>query len=181
VALEGEYLGMELSIPDTDPERRTFFEWCGKHEMHLQRWQSNGLLSYPPGTANPWDGTPEHDWAAVSGRGTIASYVEVHHAIHGAFRGKTPYLILLVELDEQRGQPSEHESLRVVGNLVTSDGSLAPAGIVGKVGIGTRVRVVYLDVGAGFALPQWMLDETADQPTPWRYPGGTDSVPPKAS
>ena len=100
MALEGEYLGMALAIPDTEPERRTFFEWCGKHEMHLQRWQSNGLLSYPPGTANPWDGTPEHDWAAVSGLGTIASYVEVHHAIHGAFRGKPPNLIVLVELEE---------------------------------------------------------------------------------
>ncbi len=170
--LEGEYLGMKLGIEDTDHENRAFFEWCGKHELRLQRWRSNGLLSYPPGTANPWDGTPEYDWAPVDGRGTVVSYCEIHHAIHPAFRQQLPYLTLLVELDEQRGQPSEHEALRVPGNLVTPDGVLAPPELVTRVGIGTRVGMVFVDVGNGFALPQWAIDPDADQPEePWRYPG----------
>ena len=170
MALEGKYLGMQLGIRDDDPENLAFFEWCGKHELRMQRWRSNGMLSYPPGTASPWDGTREHDWEPVEGRGTIVSYCEVHHAIHPAFRGKTPYLTLLVELDTQRAEPSEHEALRVVGNLVTAEGELAPPEIVERTGIGSRVRIVYLDVGAGFALPQWTLDAEAEQPEPWRYP-----------
>ena len=172
MALEGEYLGMKLAVGDTDPESRTFFEWCGKHELHLQRWQSNGLLSYPPGTANPWDGTPDYDWAPVSGRGSVVSYCEVHHAIHPAYRSHLPYSTLLVELDEQRGQPSEHEALRFTGNLVTPEGELAPPDVVRSVGIGTRVRVVFVDVGDGFGLPQWAIDTDVDQAEPpWRYPG----------
>ena len=87
------------------------------------------------------------------------------------FPRQNPVSHRLVELEEQRGQPSEHESLRIVGNLVTSDGSLAPADIVQKVGIGTGVRVVYVDIGPGFALPQSTVDEAADQPNPRRYPG----------
>ena len=76
-----------------------------------------------------------------------------------------------LELDTQRGAPSEHEALRIVGNLVTPEGELAPLESVQRAGIGSRVRIVYLDVGDGFALPQWTLDTESEQPTPWRYPG----------
>ena len=80
-------------------------------------------------------------------------------------------LMLLVELDTQKGKPSEHEALRVVGNLVTPEGKLAPPDMVKKVGIGTRMRMVFADAGPGLALPQWTIDEDAAQPaTPWRYP-----------
>ena len=99
------------------------------------------------------------------------SYSEVHHAIQPAFRGHTPYLILLVDLDTQKGQPTADEALRVVGNLCTPDGQLAPADQVSRVGIGTRVRMVFADVAPGLSLPQWTIDETAAQPAKvWRYP-----------
>ena len=38
----------------------------------------------------------------------------------------TPYLVLLVDLDTQKGKPTETRRLRVVGNLTTPDGKLAP-------------------------------------------------------
>jgi hypothetical protein len=80
-------------------------------------------------------------------------------------------LTLLVELDTQRAEPSEHEALRMLGNLVTPEGELAPRERVRSTGIGSRVRIVYTDVGEGFAIPQWTLDPDVDQPRPWRYPG----------
>ena len=128
MTLQGEYLGMQLLLGDEDPENKEFFEWCGRHELRLQRWKSNGLLSYPPGTGSPWDGTAEFEWSPVSGLGTVMSYSEVHHAIMPMFGDHLPYLLLRVELDEQRGQPTEHEAIRVLGNLVTPDGELAPPG-----------------------------------------------------
>ncbi len=170
MARTGSWLGMELVVDEADRENHAFFGWCGKHELRLQRWKSNGMLSYPPSTACPWDGSSECEWAPVEGRGTVMSYSEVHHAILPAFRDLVPYLLLLVELDEQRGQPSEHEALRVLANLVTPEVELAPPELVRRVGIGTRVRIVFADVGEGFALPQWTIDEEADQEAPWRYP-----------
>ncbi len=99
------------------------------------------------------------------------SYSEVHHAIQPAFRGKTPYLILLVDLDTQKGEPSPEEALRVAGNLATPDGQLAPPEMVRRVGIGTRVRMVFSDVGPGLALPQWTIDDTMTRlASVWRYP-----------
>jgi uncharacterized OB-fold protein len=115
--------------------------------------------------------SPKARWTPVEGKGTVHSYSEVHHAIQPSFKAHTPYLILLVDLDTQKGKPSEHEALRVVGNLTTPDGKLAPPDVVKMVGIGTRVRMVFTDVAPGLALPQWTIDETAAQPAkPWRYP-----------
>ena len=88
-----------------------------------------------------------------------------------AFKGKTPYMVLLVELDTQKGTPSEDEALRVIANLTTPDGQLAPPEMVRKVGIGSRMRMVFTDVADGLSLPQWTIDEAAPQPAqPWRYP-----------
>ena len=54
---------------------------------------------------------------------------------------------------------------------VLPDGTLAPREVVARVGIGTRVRMIFKDIGAGIALPLWTVDEAAAQPAnPWRYP-----------
>jgi uncharacterized OB-fold protein len=171
MSIQANYLGMPLDIGDLDVENLEYFRHCAAHAFHLQKCGACGLLRYPPTTACPWCASPKSSWAPVEGKGAVHSYTEVHHAIQPAFKKHTPYLILLVDLDTQKGKPSAEEALRVVGNFTTPDGVLAPAEMVRKVGIGTRVRMVFSDVAPGLALPQWTLDETAKQPTkPWRYP-----------
>ena len=166
-----DYLGMPLSLDASDVENLAFFEHCARHDFHLQRSPKSGLVRYPPTTACPWSGERDYVWQRVEGRGVVYSYTEVHQAIQPAFRDFLPYLVLLVELDTQKGQPSEHEALRVMGNLCTPDGKLAPPEMVRKIGIGSRMRMVFTDLAPGLSLPQWTLDETAPQPAkPWRYP-----------
>ena len=66
--------------------------------------------------------------------------------------------------------PTKEEGIRVIGNLVRPDGVLAPKADVERVGIGTRVRMVFADAGPGLAIPHWTIDEGAQQPAkPWRY------------
>ena len=169
--ITGDYLGMKLDIADLDGENVAFFKHCAAHDFHLQACAKCGLLRYPPTTACPWCMTLESAWKQVEPKGAVHSYVEVHHAIQPAFKPFTPYLILLVDLDTQKGKPTKDEALRVMGNLTTPDGKLAPPDVVKRVGIGSRVRMVFSDVAPGLALPQWTLDETAKQPDkPWRYP-----------
>jgi uncharacterized OB-fold protein len=171
MAIRAEYLGMPLSIDDLDIENLEYFRHCAAHDFHLQACNGCGLFRYPPTTACPWCMSLESYWTRVEGKGAVHSYTEVHHAIQPAFRDFTPYLILLVDLDTQKGKPSEHEALRVVGNLATPDDKLAPSDEVRRVGIGTRVRMVFTDVAPGLSLPQWTIDETAQQPANvWRYP-----------
>ncbi len=167
---QGEYLGMPVYIDDLDSESRAFFKHCASHQLHLQACNECNLLRYPPTTACPWCACLESTWKPVEGRGTLYSYGEVHHAIQPAFRNHTPYMIMLVELDTQKGVPSEHEALRIMGNLATAGGDLAPPEMVRQVGIGSRLRIVYKDIGEELSQPLWMLDETAEQPAqPWRY------------
>lgn len=169
--IQGEYMGMMLTIDDVDRENREFFGWCAKGEFRLQRGKASGLLRYPPTTACPWTGDREAEWVPVEAKGAVHSYTEVHHPIQPAFRDKVPYMVLVVDLDTQNGQPTEHEALRVGGNLVTPDGGFAPPEVIRTVGIGTRVRMVFVPVADGFALPHWTIDEAAEQPAnPWRYP-----------
>ncbi|MBN9537128.1 MAG: hypothetical protein BGN99_05205 [Alphaproteobacteria bacterium 65-37] len=171
MAIQAKYLDMPLDINDLDVENLAYFRHCAAHNFHLQRCTKCNLLRYPPTTACPWCMNPKSDWVPVEAKGAVHSYTEVHHAIQPAFKSHTPYLILVVDLDTQKGQPSEHEALRVVGNLALPDGTLAPPEMVRRVGIGTRLRMVFSDVTPGLALPQWTIDESATQPAkPWRYP-----------
>src|SRR3954447_2592247 len=170
MALEGQYLGMGLRVDDLDVENLEYFKHCAAHDFHLQACAGCGRLRYPPTTACPWCMTRESTWKKVEGKGAVHSYTEVHHAIQPAFRAKTPYMVLLVDLDTQKGEPTPDEALRVIGNLCTPDGQLAPPDMVKRVGVGTRVRMVFSDVSDGIALPQWTIDETAQQPAKvWRY------------
>jgi uncharacterized OB-fold protein len=171
MSIQTEYLGMALSIDELDHENLTYFRHCADHVFHLQKCNACGLLRYPPSTGCPWCANPDSTWTPVEGRGEVHSYNEVHHAIQPAFKPFVPYMLLLVDLDTQKGEPSEHEALRVAGNLCLPDGTPAPPEIVARVGIGSRVRMVFTDVTDGLALPQWTLDEDAEQPeAPWRYP-----------
>ena len=168
--LHGDNMGMTLTVLDLDTENTAYFGYCAAGDFHLQQCTQCNLLRYPPTTACPFCSNPESRWTPVEGKGTVHSYTEVHHAIQPAFKGNTPYLLLLVDLDTQKGQPTEHDALRVVGNLAVDGGELAPPELVRKVGIGSRMRMVFKPVADGLALPMWTLDESADQPMPWRYP-----------
>lgn len=169
--MEHSYLGMTLNLPESDGENTEYFAHCARHEFHLQSCRQCDLLHYPPAPGCPWCGSPDQEWKPVEGRGTVYSYHEVHHAIQPGFKPHTPYLVLLVELDTQRGKPSEHEALRVLGNFVMPDGTLATPEAVANIGIGSRMRMVFTDIGEGMSIPQWTLDESAEQPVPWRYAG----------
>ena len=169
--LTGDLNGMVLTVDDLDNENRDYFSYRAKGDFRLQKCSENGLLRYPPTTRCPFSGSADAEWVSVEGKGTVYSYSEVQHAIQPAFRGVVPYMLLLVELNTQKGKPTEHDGLRVAGNLMTPDDEFAPPEMIKRVGIGSRMKMVFKPVGDGIALPMWMLDEDAEQPDqPWRYP-----------
>ncbi len=169
--LTGDYLGMTLTVSELDIENLAYFKHAAAHDFHLQKCSDCGIIRYPPGAACHHCGSLESEWVPVEAKGAVHSYNEVHHPIQPAFKDRVPYMTLIVELDTQRGKPSAEEALRVAGNLVTEDGAFAPPDLLKRVGIGSRMKMVFTDVAEGLSLPQWTLDEAADQPeTPWRYP-----------
>jgi uncharacterized OB-fold protein len=161
------YRGMALLVPDNDSEWVEFYAHARQHRLVLRACAACGLMRYPPTHACPWCTALEWRWQEVSGRGTIYSYEVVMHAIQPGFKELTPYAVVLVELDEQRGRPTPDEALRIIANLVTPD--LTPED-EGQVAIGRRVRVVFQDVADHLALPQFTLTDEPPAGRAWRLP-----------
>ena len=162
-----EYRGMNLVIPENDSEWREYFGLARSHRLMLRECASCHLMRYPPSHGCPWCMSLEWTWREVSGKGHIYSYEIVAHAIQPGFREMTPYAVVLVELDEQRGQPTPDEALRVIANLVTPD--FTPEAEA-NVAIGRRVRVVFQDLADHMALPQFTLTEESASGRVWRMP-----------
>jgi uncharacterized OB-fold protein len=163
-----EYRGMNLVIPENDSEWREYFKIARAHRLVMRACAACGLMRYPPSHACPWCRSLDWTWREMSGRGHVYSYEIVMHAIQPGFKDWTPYPVVLVELDEQRGLPSAHEALRIVGNLVTPD--LRPEAEA-NVAIGKRVRVVFQDIADDFALPQFTLTDEPPEGLAWSFPG----------
>ena len=80
-----------------------------------------------------------------------------------------PKAAAIIARDKASVSPSYTRDYPLV--MAGGHGALAPPEVVRRVGIGTRVRMVFTDVTSGLALPQWTIDEGAPQPDkPWRYP-----------
>ena len=164
-----EYRGMNLVIPENDSEWREHFKLARvNHRLMLRTCKACGLMRYPQSHGCPWCMGLEWEWRPVGGGGHIYSYEVVHHAIQPGFKDWTPYAVVLVELDEQRGRPTPDEALRVIGNLVTPELRPEPEA---NVAIGKRVRVVFQDLSADFALPQFTLTDEPPEGRVWRFPG----------
>jgi hypothetical protein len=162
------YRGMSLIVPDNDSEWVDFYAEARKHRLVVRKCKACGLLRYPPTHACPWCMDLGWTWQEVSGHGTIYSYEIVVHAIQPGFKEIAPYPVVLVELDEQRGRPTADESLRIIANLLKPD--LSPEGEA-NVAIGKRVRVVFQDLAAHIALPQFTLTDEKPDGRVWRLAG----------
>ncbi len=161
-----EYRGMQLQVAPNDLENQGYFEAARRHKLAMKTCDRCNRMRWEPGPACPWCQSLAWHWQEVSGKGTIYSYQIVCQAIQPGFRDWVPYPIVLVELDEQRGEPTPDEALRVVMNLV--DENFQPEQQE-NVAIGKRVEVTFLDLD-DFTLPQWRL--AAEQPVDglWQFP-----------
>jgi len=163
-----EYRGMNLIVPENDSEWKEYYEAVSQRRLVMRKCAACGLMRYPPSRACPWCTDLEWAWQEVSGKGTIHSYGIVVHAIQPGFREWTPYPVVLVELDEQRGRPTSDEALRMIANLVGPDFTPEQEE---RVAIGSRVRVLFQELAAGFALPQFTVSDEPPAGRVWRFPG----------
>ncbi len=163
----GDFHGMEIVFADTDSEFRPYLEEVTRRgRLVMRQCASCGLLRFPPGSACPWCMSLDGEWGEVSGKGTIYSYEVVTQAILSGLAGQVPYIVALVELDEQRGKPREGDGLRLVANVLKPDGTPEDEA---RVGIGVRVEVVLAELADGVNLPQFRVSAEAPEGSVWRY------------
>jgi hypothetical protein len=140
----------EPLLPTVSDENAPFWEGCRQGELRAQRCRDTGKWIFPPRARSPYGRRRAPEWAALSGRGTIWSFVVPHPPLLPAFAAVAPYNVIAVALDED-------PALRLIGNLVARAGGaineLDPAAIR----IGAPVRVVFEPVSDAIHLPRWVL------------------------
>lgn len=162
-----EYRGMHLIVPENDTEFLGYYEAARQHRLVMKTCSACNLMRFPPGSACPWCMDLAWTWQEVSGKGTIYSYEIIVHAIQSGFRDIAPYPVVVVELDEQRGIPTEYDGLRLVANLVRDQ--FQPEAEE-NVAIGKRVEVVFQQLNDDVTLPQFQLSNEPPEGPIWQFP-----------
>lgn len=163
-----EYRGLKVVIPENDQPHIQFLQQQSANgQLTMQLCNECDIMRYPPGPMCPECNSSDLGWKTVSGKGTVHSYVMIPHAINPAFKDFLPYPLVLIELDEQRGVPTEHRALRVVANVVRDDGSPETEE---NMAFGKRVEATLIDLGDGMALPQFKLSDEAPEHETWQWP-----------
>ena len=121
------------AAPDNDTE--PFWAGCHEHALTLQQCDDCATYRFPPRPRCPSCRSDAVSWQQGSGNGTIASYTLCHPPVLPAFAERTPYNVIVVQLDE---------GPFIVSNLI--DG--APE-------IGARVSVTFTDIDDELTLPQF--------------------------
>jgi len=134
----------QLKAGDTPPVpvptdvTRFFWEGVARHELLILRCQSCGHYVHHPrivcSRCQSTDLAPEQ----VSGRGTLYSHTVVMQAFHPYFVDKLPYVLAVVELEEEPG-------LRLTTNIVDCPED--------ELRIGMPVEVAFTEVAPGLTLP----------------------------
>jgi len=92
---------MTMKRPDRvlGPGHDTFWDWCGKGELRLQRCGQCGHLTWPVAPVCEKCGSADLHWERMSGKGTLASWCTFERDY---YRGALPipWDTILVELAE---------------------------------------------------------------------------------
>ena len=87
-------------VPAITPEMAPFWEAARRHELVAQRCLDCRTFRFPAREVCSRCLSRRAEWERVSGRGHVFSVVVMHQANHPWFTARTPYAVVVVELDE---------------------------------------------------------------------------------
>lgn len=116
-------------LPAISDETRPYWESAKAHKLALPRCTACGRFRFPPTTFCPHCLSDATEWAPVSGRGTVYSFVIMHQVYDQSFKGDVPYNVAAVELAE---------GPRLYTNIVDCAND--------AISVGMAVTVAYADV-----------------------------------
>ena len=125
-------------LPVVKEDTRLFWESAKQHALKLQRCTDCGRFRYPPTTFCPNCLSDSVEWAPVSGRGTVYSFVIIHQVFHPAFKNDVPYNVAAIAFEE---------GPRMYSNVVGCAND--------AIRIGMPVELVYEDVTDEITLPKF--------------------------
>ena len=93
-------MSYDKPLPKIDELNRGFWDNARAGILSVQHCKACGDTRYPPSPVCPKCLSPDQDWLAVSGKGTLESWVDFHRAYWDGFKGDLPYRVCLVRLAE---------------------------------------------------------------------------------
>jgi uncharacterized protein len=125
--------------PVPNASNKFFWDAARSHRLVLQRCDRCEKVQYPPDVVCVHCQSRQLTPTEMSGRGTLYSFAIVDRVFHIGFADAVPYVIGLIELDDQ-------PALRMLTNIVDVD--------AGDVHVGMPVEVAFEDRG-DVTLPQF--------------------------
>ena len=128
-----------MTKPVPIPDETTAFYWAAARDgrLEVQRCACCGSWRFPPTIACPSCQSEDLVPTPVSGRGSVYSFTVVRQAFDPAYAAELPYVVALVELEED-------PNVRILTNIVGAE----PSAIT----VGMPVEVTFEDRD-GAALP----------------------------
>ena len=124
--------------PDDYPETQGYWAATRDKKLVVQKCSTSGKFQHPPRATSIHDLGGPVEWHEVSGKGTIHA-LTVHHRPGNRFmKGKTPYAVALIDLEE---------GVRIMSNVIECDPE--------KLKIGDAVTVAWDPLPDGRHLPQF--------------------------
>ena len=136
-------------LPPIDELNAPFWEAARKGELQIMQCAQCARWLHPPRPMCPDCHSTRSRWVALSGRGTIWSYVVPHPPLLPEFMDVAPYTGITVALDE-------HPTLRLLGNLVKGAGGAINEIDPATIRIGEPVRVIFEPITEEIHLPRWV-------------------------
>lgn len=127
-------------LPEIDPDSQPFWDAAKKHELVVHKCRNCGSYIpavFPP-TGCPSCGDSYLEWAKVSGKGRVHTFVIFHMLYDPAFKEELPYNVAVIELAE---------GPFITSNVVQCRNE--------DIKIGMPVDVVFEDVTPDVSLPKF--------------------------
>jgi uncharacterized OB-fold protein len=128
--------GLPAPVPDLDTQ--PFWDGCRVDRFLVPECASCGARRWPPGPMCPVCQSTETRWIESSGRGTVYSWLVVHHPVNPVLVDQVPYVVAMIDLEE---------GVRVVGNVEACDPDAVSAGM--------PVAVFFEDHEDGMRIPNF--------------------------
>lgn len=125
----------QLALPIPNIDNQEYWDAVQRHELVIQRCKDCGAYTHPPAPTCTNCASTNREWAKMSGRGEIFTYVTTVQAVFAAIQGRVPWTVVDVQLEE---------GPHIISNMM----DCAPEDIK----IGLPVEVVFEDVAEGVSL-----------------------------
>ncbi len=125
-------------LPGVDEDTQPFWDYTKKHELRVQKCSACGKLRYPVSPICPHCLGMTSEWAKLSGKAEVYSFITVQRRYHPGFASEIPYTVAIIKTEE---------GIRMLSNVV----GIKPDAVK----IGMPVEVMFDDVTPEFTLPKF--------------------------